>query len=125
MSLQIITANLLRSGLVVFLTADHDWSEKVDDAAIARSEEDLRALETKAQADKDANLIVDPYPVDVIMEDGKVKVAHIRERIRTLGPTVHLDHGKQAEGKGGHFDPAAFAGQSSSAQAKIARGKRS
>ena len=124
MSAQILTANILRTGLVVFLTRDHAWSEKVDEAAVANTEEDAKALEVKGVDDKIANLIVDPYLVDVVVEDGKIKAAHIRERIRTLGPSVHLDHGKQAEGTAGQFMPVDGGGQTSSAQAKIARGKR-
>jgi len=124
MSAQILTANILRTGLVVFLAQDHSWSEKVDEAAVANTEEDAKALEAKGVEDKIANLIVDPYLVDVIVEDGKIKATHIRERIRTLGPSVHLDHGKQAEGTAGQFMPVDGGGQTSSAQAKIARGKR-
>jgi hypothetical protein len=35
--------------------------------------------------------------------DGKIRALHMRERIRTLGPTVRLDLGKQAEGTSGAF----------------------
>ena len=35
--------------------------------------------------------------------EGRVRAAHIRERMRALGPTVRLDLGKQAEGKGAGF----------------------
>lgn len=124
MSTQVLTANVLRSGLVVFLAKDHSWSKKIDDAALATSEDEAQTLEAKGVEDKTGNLIVDPYLVDVIVEGGKIKAAHIRERIRTLGPSVHLDHGKQAEGTAGHFAPVDGGGQSSSAQAKLARGKR-
>jgi hypothetical protein len=34
---------------------------------------------------------------------GKIRALHMRERIRTLGPTVRLDLGKQAEGTAGTF----------------------
>ena len=35
---------------------------------------------------------------DVIVTGDKVRAAHIRDAIRAAGPTVHLDHGKQAAG---------------------------
>jgi hypothetical protein len=35
--------------------------------------------------------------------NGKIRATHIRERIRTLGPTVRLDLGKQADGTAGAF----------------------
>ena len=34
---------------------------------------------------------------------GAIRAAHIRERMRTLGPTVRPDLGKQAEGTAGTF----------------------
>jgi len=37
--------------------------------------------------------------------NGKIRADHIRERIRTLGPSVRLDLGKQAEGTAGAFQP--------------------
>jgi Protein of unknown function (DUF2849) len=124
MNTRILTANMLRNGLVVFLNRDHQWSEAVDEATLARNDDEAEILVETGIKDKLANLIVDPYLVDVLVEDDKIKVAHIRERIRTLGPTVHLDHGKQAEGKGGQFGPVTGAGMTSSSQAKIARGQR-
>ena len=41
--------------------------------------------------------------VDAERLGGRVRAAHIRERMRALGPTVRLDLGKQAEGKGAGF----------------------
>jgi len=43
------------------------------------------------------------YLFDAERRDGHVFASHIKERIRSLGPTVRVDLGKQAEGKGGHF----------------------
>lgn len=124
MTTRVMTANLLRSGLVVFLTADNTWSDKIDDAVVIETDEDAQTLERQGQADIAANLIVDPYLVDATRINGHIKPNHIREIIRTLGPTVHPDHGKQAEGTAGKFTPDDGAGHSSSGGAKLARGKR-
>ena len=43
------------------------------------------------------------YLIDAERRDGFIRAAHIRERMRTLGPTVRLDLGKQAEGTAGAF----------------------
>ena len=43
------------------------------------------------------------YLVDAERRAGQVRAAHIRERMRALGPTVRPDLGKQAEGKANSF----------------------
>jgi hypothetical protein len=50
-------------------------------------------------------LVTGAYLFDATRVDGKIKASHIRERIRTLGPSVRLDLGKQAEGTAGAFAP--------------------
>jgi len=47
--------------------------------------------------------VTGPYLFDATRVEGKIRADHIRERIRTLGPTVRVDLGKQAEGTAGAF----------------------
>jgi Protein of unknown function (DUF2849) len=100
---QIITANRLRDGIAVFLTRAGQWSEQIDDAVLALEPKAAAALEARAKDDEKATLVTGSYLIDAERRDGRVRAAHIRERMRTLGPTVRLDHGKQAEGTGGGF----------------------
>lgn len=100
---QIITANRLRDGIAVFLTRANQWSEMIDEAALALEPQAAAALEARAKDDEKATVITGAYLIDAERRDGRVRAAHIRERMRTLGPTVRLDHGKQAEGTGGGF----------------------
>jgi hypothetical protein len=100
---QVMTANRLRDGDVVFLTRAGVWSERIDDAVLALEPQAVAALETRAAADVKANLITGQYLFAAERRDGKIRADHIRERIRTLGPTVHTDHGKQADGQAGAF----------------------
>jgi hypothetical protein len=100
---QVMTANRLADGAVVFLTRGGDWSERIDDAALALEPQAAAALEARGNEAVAANLISGPYLFDATRESGRVKASHIRERIRALGPTVRLDLGKQAEGTGGGF----------------------
>ena len=44
MSLQVVTANRLEDGLVVFLTSDGSWSENINDARTAEDKEAANAL---------------------------------------------------------------------------------
>jgi sulfite reductase (NADPH) hemoprotein beta-component len=43
-------------------------------------------------------VIVDPYTIEVKVEDGLPVPAAFRERVRALGPTIHEDMGKQTAG---------------------------
>ena len=100
---QLVTANRLRDGIAVFLTRAGDWSESIDDAALALEPEAAAALEVRAKDDEKKTIVTGSYLVDAERLNGRVRAAHIRERMRALGPTVRLDLGKQAEGKGAGF----------------------
>jgi hypothetical protein len=106
---QALTANRLRDGAVVFFTRSGDWSETIDAAVLATEPQAAKALEARGKDDERATLVTGAYLFDAEREDGHVRALHIRERIRTLGPTVRTDLGKQAEGVGGAF-PAVLLG---------------
>jgi len=100
---QVMTANRLRDGEVVFLTRSGEWNEKIDEAVLALEPKATAALEARANEDVKATLVTGSYLFDAERVGGKIRALHMRERIRTLGPTVRLDLGKQAEGTGGAF----------------------
>jgi hypothetical protein len=100
---QVMTANRLRDGEVVFLTRSGQWNEKIDEAVLAQEPQAVAALEARAVEDSKATLVTGTYLFDAERLDGRIRATHIRERIRTLGPTVRLDLGKQAEGTQGAF----------------------
>jgi hypothetical protein len=100
---QLVTANRLRDGIAVFLTRSGAWSEKIDEAALALEPQAAAALEARAKDDEKATLVTGSYLIDAERRDGRIRAAHIRERMRTLGPTVRLDLGKQADGTAGGF----------------------
>ena len=100
---QIMTANRLRDGDVVFLTRSGEWALAIDKAVLAQEPQAVAALEARAKVDEMATLVTGSYLFDAERIDGKIKASHIRERIRAQGPTVRLDLGKQAEGTAGSF----------------------
>ena len=100
---QIVTANRLRDGIAVFLTRSGEWNEAIDDAVLALEPEAAAALEQRARLAEQACLVTGSYLVDAERRAGQVRAAHIRERMRALGPTVRTDLGKQAEGKANSF----------------------
>ena len=95
---EIITANRLADGRVVFLDAEGGWTEDFHRAAIvADAAAKAAALARGAEASA-ANLIIDPYPIELELRAGHLAPKAMRERIRATGPTVRTDLGKQAQG---------------------------
>ncbi len=94
--MKILTANRLVDGDVVFLTSNDDWSIDINEACIAHDKADADRLEeTGAIADTAAH-VIGCYLVDVVVIDGDIKATHYREIMRTKGPSVRHDLGKQA-----------------------------
>ena len=91
---KVVTANLLREGDVVYLTADDRWSqlhneaELIDDEAHAQ----MRLLHAAAQK----LLVVGPYLADAKPGANGPEPVHFREAFRTRGPS-NYNHGKQAD----------------------------
>ncbi len=94
---QVITANRLIDGDVVYMTAGRDWTPRLQEAYAIGPEEDMDPFLEKARADVAARLVVDAYPFPVTLENGAPEALSAREIIRALGPTIRTDLGKQAE----------------------------
>jgi hypothetical protein len=92
---QIVTANRLIDGIVVFQDQAGGWSE---DFARAAAHEDAAAALARAGEDVAASLVVDPYAIEVELRNGHYVPKALREAIRASGPTVRRDLGKQADG---------------------------
>jgi Protein of unknown function (DUF2849) len=93
----IVVANDLIEGDVVFL-GPHDWERNHRNARIAHGQAEAEALLARAAQDVKANRMVDAYLVQVTVNAaGEPVPVHYREKMRTLGPTVRRDLGKQAE----------------------------
>lgn len=100
---QVVIANRLSDGLVVFLSAAPgsprgDWKLRLEDATVAQ--DDARAEEILAlglASARDRHEVIDPYLIEVEQTPSGLRPTRYREVIRCLGPTVRLDLGKQAE----------------------------
>lgn len=94
---QIVTCSDLITGDVMFL-GKKGWSRDHRVSEVATSAEAAALLLARGQKDMAANRVIDVYLVDVALTpDGHPEPVHYREKIRTLGPTIRLDLGKQAE----------------------------
>ncbi|MXO74564.1 DUF2849 domain-containing protein [Altererythrobacter aerius] len=84
--MRILTGNDLKSGAVTWWTG-YDWSLHVEDAVDAGAEADAILAREAA-----ARRVNNPYAIDgARTEDGRVRPAHIKDRIRAVGPTVRPD----------------------------------
>ena len=95
--LQVISANRLIDGLLVFMSKDGSWVEPFQAAAVYADKASLEQALAKAHSDVAANHIVDVAAFEVTSKSGLLSAVTLRDTIRTRGPSVRLDHGKQAQ----------------------------
>lgn len=84
--MKLLTGNDLKTGAVVWWTGV-DWSIHIEDAVDAGEQADTIAAREEA-----ARRVNVPYAVDAERDgEGNTRPAHIKERVRALGPTVRPD----------------------------------
>ena len=84
----VVTANRLIDGIVVYLASDGGWTEEIGRARLAKTEDEVKALEAEAAKDVAARKVVAVYPMDVAIRDGTVDPLSVRERIRAAHRTT-------------------------------------
>lgn len=83
--MKILTGNDLPSGDVVWWTGS-GWSRHVEDARdVGETGESI------ARAEEGARRVNVPYVIDAETTPEGPRPAHIKDRVRALGPTVRLD----------------------------------
>ncbi|MCP4001146.1 MAG: DUF2849 domain-containing protein [Gammaproteobacteria bacterium] len=87
---QMIIANTLADGFVVFLTEAHSWTNDITKGAVAETDEQAESLLTAAKQAEQTNVVIDPYLIPINIEDGLRKPTEYREYIRATGPTVPI-----------------------------------
>jgi hypothetical protein len=88
MAQQMITANRLSDGAVVFLASGGRWVERFAEGRLANNEAEAAALQQIAEAAVTCAEIVAPYLIDVGEQEGRLQPTRYRERIRAEGPSV-------------------------------------
>jgi hypothetical protein len=95
----IITANRLIDGVVLFQDASGGWVEDFSHAAIYSDAAATKDGLELAKLDESRNLVVESYAIVVELRNGHYAPKALRELIRASGPTMRLDLGKQAHGQ--------------------------
>ncbi|HOZ31318.1 MAG TPA: DUF2849 domain-containing protein [Tabrizicola sp.] len=91
---KVVTANRLREGDVVYLTADDHWSQIHQDAELIEDEAHAQMRLLHAAAQK--LLVVGAYLADARPGLNGPEPTHFREEFRTRGPS-NYNHGKQVD----------------------------
>ncbi len=86
--MQMIIANRLTDGRVVFLDDRDGWVDRIDHGVVLDAGQDAERGLHSAQRAVRENLVVDPYLIDVSAENGRPRPIQVRERIRAFGPSV-------------------------------------
>ena len=89
--MQMIIASRLVDGRVVFMDAEADWADSIEDGVCLDTEVETVRRMTAAELAIESCEIVDPYPIEVVVEDGERRPAKVREAIRAFGPSVRTD----------------------------------
>ena len=96
---QVITANRLNDGIVVYLTADAGWSRVIADSLLCSDDSAVTAaLVTAEQAVADRR-VVDPYAIEV-SPGAAIRPVRYREEIRAFGPSVAYGPADQPDATG-------------------------
>ena len=85
---QMIVANRLTDGRVVFFRADGGWSVDIAEGLVIDEAAEQEARLGAAKADEARCVVVDPYLIDVAEGEDGPRPTSIREAIRAFGPTV-------------------------------------
>ena len=88
MTFQLLTANDLRTGEVVFLNQDEEWSTSLNSVRLADdliSAAQLTDIGHQAVANQ---RVVNPELIEVSTESGFPMPTRLREQLRILGPSI-------------------------------------
>ena len=94
----VITANRLTDGVVVFQTVDDSWTDDFNRAAVLPDPQATATALARAKQDETNNIVVEE-------RNGHLAPKALREAIRATGPTIRRDLGKQAVGQAPRSGP--------------------
>ena len=90
---KVVAANDLIEGVAVWRTPEGGWTRALAEAEVLRDPEAAQKRLRRATAE--AHRIVGPYLADISCGSGGPRPAHLREQIRTRGPS-NDPHARQA-----------------------------
>ena len=85
--MEIITANSLGDGRVVFQSAD-GWTYDINESEILGTKAELEAALKRANRAAAENRVVEPYAIEATRAATGIVPVRLREKIRADGPTT-------------------------------------
>ncbi|SRR5690606_19969755 len=86
---QMVVANRLADGAVVFLTPDERWCTWIGDGRVLDDAAEAELALSIARRHETENLVVEPALIEVtVAEDGRPRPVSLRESIRAFGPSL-------------------------------------
>jgi len=93
--LTLFSANRLHDGIVVWLGENNEWVQELPSASLF-DQESIEAARDIAQQASDQNFVVGVQELPATRENNIPVPCDYKERIRSKGPSVRLDLGKQS-----------------------------
>ncbi len=97
MTEQVLTANRLGDGAVVYRSQSGAWTESLGESRVLATPEEAAQVLADAETARASLEIVGPYLMPVEHRDGQVRPTEMREFIRAKGPSISFDSGHEAE----------------------------
>ena len=86
---QMVIANRLADGLVVFLGPGDAWLRRISDGRVLQSAAEAEEALAVAKRHEAENIVVEPTLIEVSLDEaGEPRPVEIREAIRAFGPTI-------------------------------------
>jgi len=86
---QMVIANRLADGFVVFLGAGDSWHRSISEGRVFEDADEAQAALATAKRHEAENVVVEPTLIEVTVDDaGQPRPVEIREAIRAFGPTI-------------------------------------
>ncbi|MBT6442565.1 MAG: DUF2849 domain-containing protein [Alphaproteobacteria bacterium] len=87
----VITANRLDDGTVIYLTRESLWSPTLADAWVAEDEDEAVVMMAAGENAENKGIVVGAYLIAAEVLDDTVVAVRLREGIRADGPTRRTD----------------------------------
>ena len=94
---QVLTANRLSVGEVVYWSAAKGWVQYLHEADLLPDEQAEAVLKSDGARSVQERQVVNPYLFEVRVNGSSIVPVKTREAIRAAGPSVRRDLGKQAD----------------------------
>ena len=97
MTVQVLTANRLGDGAVVYRSKAGAWTERLEESLVLAASEEAARILAEAETPQASLQIVGPYLMPVDNTGDEIRPTETREFIRAKGPSIRIDLGYQAD----------------------------